>query len=159
MKKQLIFFISIPLLLVACKSYIPFTSVKEKNTQLNLIKDKFQLTNVEFKKIKNEDSILFTVAKSLKKNIKLSLIERRLDSFFLGNYDRKDLQVILIIDYHFPKFKNELNRKKNAGGIEFKNIEEMKAFFAPDGKFEKDISSMLGMKKKKDSTTSKKKNN
>jgi len=159
MKKQLIFLISILILIVACKSYVPFASVKEKKTQLELIETTFNLTKVEFKKIKNEDSILFTVAKSLKKNIKLPLIERRLDSFFLGNYDQKDLLVMLLTDYHFPHFKKsaELNRKKGASGIKFKDMEEMKKFFQPGGGFEKDMNGMLGMKKK-DSTTKKKDN-
>ncbi|MEM6718359.1 MAG: hypothetical protein AAF611_03490 [Bacteroidota bacterium] len=156
MKSRLLFFTLIAVLVIACKSFEPFTTAEEKKAQLNLIKDKFQLTNKEFKKIKNEDSILFTIGKSLKKNIKLSLIERRLDSFFLDSYDRRDLQAILLMDYHLPNFKHELNRKKDASGIEFKNIEEMKAFFSPDGKFETDMNRMLGMKKKKDSTDKKK---
>lgn len=158
MKNQLLLIIFL-ISLIACQSYKPFSSAKEKRIQLDLIKDTFSLTKVEFKKIKNEDSILFTVAKSLKDNRKFSRIERRLDSFFIGNYDRKDLQAILLMDYHFPSFRHELNRKKDAGGIEFKNLDEMKAFFAPDGKFEQDMSRMLGMKKKKDSTDVKKKNN
>ncbi|WP_162819791.1 hypothetical protein [Kordia sp. SMS9] len=159
MKKQLIFLISILILIVACKSYVPFASVKEKKTQLELIKTTFNLTKAEFKKMKNEDSILFTVAKSLKKNIKFSLIQRRLDSFFLNNYNRKELLAILLVDYHFPHFKKpvELNRKKNAKGIEFKDMKEMKKFFQPGGGFEKDMNGMLGTKKK-DSTTKKKDN-
>ena len=84
--KTYIFF-SILLLFIACKSYTPFSSFKIKKEQLSLIKNKFNLTKDEFKKIKNEDSIIFAVAKSLKKNIKLKLTERRLDSFFVSNYD------------------------------------------------------------------------
>jgi hypothetical protein len=159
MKIKLGFFITVLLLLIACKSYEPFTSRKEKKTQLNFIKNKFRLTSIELKKIENEDSILFTIAKSLRKKIKLSLIERRLDSFFVDNYDKKDLQVMLLIDYHLPNLKRpaELNRDKNAQGMEFKDIEEMKKFFSPGGGFEKDMNKMLGMKKK--DSIKKKKNN
>jgi len=158
MKTKLIFFISTLVLLVACKSYKPFTSVKQKKEQVNLIKNKFRLTNDEFKKIKNEDSILFAVAKSLKKDIKLSLIERRLDSFFVSNYNKEELLIMLMLDYNFPNERIELNRKKNADGIDFKSIEEMKKFFEPGGEFDKEIEKVLGIKKKKDSSSKKKQN-
>lgn len=157
MKKQLIFFISILLLVIACKSYIPFTSAKVKKEQLSLIKNKFRLTKDEFKKIKNEDSILFAVAKSLKKNIKLTLTERRLDSFFVNNYNKKELLVMLMLDYNFPKEKFELNRKKDAT-LNFKDIEGMREFLKPGGGLDQDLEKMLGMKKKKDSTSNKKEN-
>lgn len=149
MRSKLIFFTSILLLILACKSYAPFSSVKEKNEKVNLIKSKFQLTNKEFKKIKKEDSILFTIAKSLKKNIKLNLIERRLDSFFLNNYTKEQLLTILKLDYNFPNLKKpfELNSSKDAAGFEIKNMSEMKKFIN-GGVLDKQLDSVFGMKKK-----------
>ena len=54
MRTRLVFFISTILLFIACKSYEPFSSAKEKKQQENLIKNKFSLTTTELKKIKNE---------------------------------------------------------------------------------------------------------
>lgn len=148
MKSKLTFFTSILLLVFACKTLTPFTSAKEKRTKSNLIKNKFRLTNAEFKKIKNEDSIIFEVAKSIEKNVKPSLTERRLDSFFLKSYTSNELLIILKLDYNFPNLKNpfEYNRAKNADGFEIKNMDQMRKFV--NGGLEKKLDSTFGMKKK-----------
>ena len=65
---------------------------------------------------------------------------------------------MLLLDYNFPKERFELNRKNNASGVEFKDMEEMKKFFAPGGILDKEIEKALGMKKKKDSSSKKKQN-
>ena len=156
--KHVYIFISL-FLIIACNSYKPFASLKDKKSNIQLIKSKLDLSNAEFKKIQKEDSILFSVSKALRNNVKHDLVKRRLDSFFVDNYTKRELLTILILDYNFRDKKRpfEINRRKNAQGIEFKNIDEIKKFFSPDGKFEKDMEGMLG--KKKDSTNSKKKKN
>ncbi|KAB8155434.1 hypothetical protein EZY14_005985 [Kordia sp. TARA_039_SRF] len=152
-KYVLTFFIL--LLIIACNSYQPFSSSKEKRMKSETIKKDLKLSSKNFKKIKKEDSILFSIATALEKKVRLNLIKRRLDSFFSNNYTKKELLTILKLDYNFPKIKKpfEFNRRKDAQGIDFKDINEMKKFFN-EGGVEKKLDSVLGMKKR-DSTQKK----
>lgn len=144
------------MLIIACKSYMPFSSKKERTTSVKLIKSKFKLTDKEYNTIKNEDSILFSVSKSLDKKINLNLIERRLDSFFVDNYTKKQLLIILKLDFTFPnqKYPFELNKSIDADGFDIKNIDALKKFMNGGG-FEKKLDSVMSMKHK-DSTKKKK---
>ena len=155
MRKKHVYIFIVFITIIACKSYEPFSNKEEKKLSRKLIKKEFSLTDNEYDNIKNEDSVLFLVARSLKSNVKHALIERRLDSFFVTNYTRKELLLILDLDYNFPKQRSpfEFNRRKNADGIEFKDMKQLKKFFNKGG-YEKTLDSLFGMKKK-DSTNKK----
>lgn len=158
MKTKLILLSSIILLIVACKSYEPFSSAKEKRQRVKTIKNVFQLTNTEFDKIKKEDSILFLVSNSLKKEIKLSLTERRLDSFFTNRYDVEETKIMLKLDFNFPNLKSpfELDRNNKGKRLEINSMKDLKKFM--NGGRDKKIDSLFGFKQKKNDSIKTKKN-
>lgn len=132
---------------IACKSYLPFSNKEEKKEKVSLIKKKLNLKNSQYVKIKKHDSVLFSISNSLEKDIKLSLISRRLDSFLVENYTKKELLFILDIDRQFPDLDPpmEFDRRKNVKQKNFKNMKDFKKFVNNiDGEIEK----ALGMKKK-----------
>lgn len=75
--------------------------------------------------MKNKDSLIYEMYTSIKSSVDSKLIRRRLDSFLLNNYSRKEFLLSLKIDrvdtdWEFDRRKGEYNHLK------IKDIEELK---------------------------------
>jgi len=106
-------------LIFGCKSLVNKTVKKE-----------LSLTQVEYNKIKKDSLITNTLYRSIKDSVKISVIEKRLDSFFLGSYVKKELISILEVDRVF-KGKLNIEFKKDfdtLNAIEFNNTKDLKNF-------------------------------
>ena len=99
--------------MISCKSFQPFNSKKNKSEALNEIIKKYLLTNKEKQMLKNQDSVLFLLSSYKKDVVSKKLTQRRLDSFFKGNYNRKELWLFLALDRDFPN-KKPFERDYNA---------------------------------------------
>jgi len=113
MKKFYIILLFIIINSCACPSII-----KEYNTgceKLSIIKNKLKLNKDEYKVIKKNDSIINDLYASIKDTVKVSLINRRLDSLLSYNYTKKEFFSILKMDRAFKKSKTtiEISRKKD----------------------------------------------
>ncbi|WP_430410623.1 hypothetical protein [Kordia sp.] len=159
MKTKFTFLTLFLLLVIACKSYKPFTNKKDKKTNVALIKKKINLSTKEYDVLKKNDSALYAISNAIKGNVKSSLIERRIDSFVLKSYTQGEFLVILQLDSLFPNQKNpfELDRRKNAKHIGFNDLSKFKKFMT-EGGLERKIDTLLGMKQKVKDSTKKKQN-
>lgn len=139
MKSSNIFLLCI-LFIFACKSHAPFTSLKEKKESIALIKNKINLTNEEFFLLKKEDSILFEISKSIEKNIRISLIKRRIDSFNLNSYTKNEFLQMLKVDRIGNGWEIELDRDgKLRNYHKMENYKEAEGFLKKvDSAFSKD---------------------
>ncbi len=124
----------------ACKSHAPFTNGKEKKESIALIKNKINLTNDEFYLLKKEDSILFEISKSIKKNIRISLIKRRIDSFKFNSYTKNEFLQMLKVDRIGNGWEFELDRDgKLRNYHKMENYKEAEGFLKKvDSAFSKD---------------------
>ena len=75
---------------------------------------------------------MFLLTKSLKNSVKPERLERRLDSFYQKRYTKKELLVMLELEYIFRHDKNpdiELDRSKNPKqGIDITNVDDGSKF-------------------------------
>ncbi|APX99259.1 hypothetical protein [Lacinutrix venerupis] len=82
----------------SCVTHLPFSSAKSKRESIKNIKDYIHFNKNEFNSIKNNDSILYEMSLSIEKEIDPKLIERRLDSFLLNSYSKKEFLHMLKLD-------------------------------------------------------------
>ncbi len=144
--KNIIFIIS--LILIGCKSYQPFTNLNEKRNSIKVIKEKLKLSTQEFKLLKDKDTLLYEISSSMKRKVKNSLIERRTDSFLLGNYSKQELLLCLKLDRISNGWSFEFDRSgKSSNYPNLNSTEEVDAFLK---KLEKSL--FLENKIKVDST-------
>ena len=84
---------------------------------------------------------MFLLSKSLKNSVKPERLERRLDSFYQKRYTKKELLVMLELEYIFRNDKNpniELDRsKKPKQGIDITNVDDGSKFL--DSLIEKNV--------------------
>jgi len=114
-------------IIFACKSYLPFSSRKDKRESIKILKDSIELSNAGFNFIKNKDSILYELSLSVKKEVNPKLIKRRLDSLILEDYTRKEFLVMLKIDRVDSGF--ELDRKADPNKLyKIDNMEDLEVF-------------------------------
>ena len=122
------------LLFIGCKPHKePIDSAQIQKNPIEEIRIKFNLTNIEFQKVKKSDSIVQELKKVLviKDSLKLYHINRRLDSFFLKKYNQKELVHMLKLERLMRTKSNnfELNRNLNPNSsLHFKSIEDFKRF-------------------------------
>lgn len=129
MKTKYLLIVVICLIIVSCSSYLPFFSKKDKRESVKRIKNEINLSKDEFGVIKNKDSILYEVSLSIEKEIDSKLIKRRLDSFLLNNYSKKELLHMLKTDRVSYGWSGELVRNADTTKfLKIKNIEEYEAF-------------------------------
>ncbi|WP_452601716.1 hypothetical protein [Pontimicrobium sp. MEBiC06410] len=108
--------------------------IKESNTkceQLSIIKEQLHLEKKKFKLIKQDDNIINAIYLSIKDTVSIPLINRRLDSFFVKSYTKKELLTILKVDKAFKgqKIVLELDRKiKIEKEANFETAEEAAKF-------------------------------
>ena len=125
-------YIILVLLFINCKPVQPFKSVKDQRNSMALIKKELDISKNQLKQIKKEDSVLFLLSKSLKNSVKPERLERRLDSFYQKRYTKKELLVMLELEYIFRHDKNpdiELDRSKNPKqGIDITNVDDGSKF-------------------------------
>lgn len=93
----IIFLISF-IFLGCSSSYIPFENMADKKEAMRFAVKSLSIEKSELEYIKKNDSILFSLDKSLKANVSHDLIERRLDSFYLKKYTSSELLFILDMD-------------------------------------------------------------
>lgn len=126
------FYIILVLLFINCKPVQPFKSVKDQRNSMALIKKELDISKNLLKQIKKEDSVLFLLSKSLKSSVKPERLERRLDSFYQKRYTKKELLVMLELEYIFRHDKNsdiELDRsQKPKQGIDITNVDDGSKF-------------------------------
>lgn len=132
------------LLLIACKSYQPFSSKEDKKMSIKLIKDKINLSTKEYDIIKKNDSALYAISNAIKGNVKSSLVERRIDSFVAKKYTLNELSSILQLDSLFPnlRFPMELDRRKLNRRLNFDDLNKLKKYMTGGG-LTKDIDSLF----------------
>ncbi|PKG53383.1 MULTISPECIES: hypothetical protein [Olleya] len=132
MKNNFIIYIFLFMWLFNCKPIEPFASNKDKRNSISLIKSTLDVNKNQFKKIKQKDSILFLLSKSLNNKVKPSRLIKRLDSFYLNKYTEGELKAMLKLEYIFRKDKNfnfEIDRSKNPKqGIKVDNVDDGKKF-------------------------------
>lgn len=134
--KNIIFIIS--LILIGCKPYQPFANLNEKRSSIKVIKEKLKLSTQEFKLLKGEDSLLYEISNSMKRKVRYALIERRTDSFLLGNYTKQEFLFSLKLDRINNGWNFEFDRSgKSANYPNFNSAEEVDAFLK---KLEKSLS-------------------
>jgi len=139
------------IIVVSCKPYEPFSSRKEKRKGLKLIEKTLKLSDREITKLSGQDSILYSIVLSTK-TLKLSKdkVKMRLDSFFKGSYDRKQLAIMLELDRNFPGTNFHFEKGNGEKIPEFKNVKELKKFMAKiDSTFQKEIIIKVDSIKKK----------
>ncbi|WP_452599377.1 hypothetical protein [Pontimicrobium sp. MEBiC01747] len=95
MNKNIIF-ISL-LLLTSCTLLKSSKKINNKQ-KLKVLKKELSLTQVEYKALKNDDSIINEAYKTLKDTVDIAKINKRLDSFFAKKYTRKATCVSLILE-------------------------------------------------------------
>ncbi|WP_452601714.1 hypothetical protein [Pontimicrobium sp. MEBiC06410] len=95
MKKNIVF-----LLFLVLSSCNILKSSKELNSRqkLKVLKTELKLTGLEYKTLKNDDSIINEAYKTLKDTVDITKINRRLDSFFAKKYSRKVTYTTLILE-------------------------------------------------------------
>ena len=112
-------------ILFSCNSYSPFLNRKEKTESLKFLIKNIKLTREELNTMKNKDSLIYEMYTSIKSSVDSKLIRRRLDSFLLNNYSRKEFLLSLKndrvdTDWEIDRRKGEYNHLK------IKDIEELK---------------------------------
>ncbi|WP_046759337.1 hypothetical protein [Kordia jejudonensis] len=158
--KKLVFPLVIFMLIISCNSsYKPFNSLKEKRQGKKLIRSSFNLSNQNYDRITENDSIVYSLVKSIgNEKLAKSRIERRLDSFIFNKYDQKKLLLILELDRTFPNMDFEFDKEDGSQRLDFSSIKDLKKFMKGGG-MEKMIDSILGLKQiPKDSILKKKQN-
>ena len=106
-------------------------SVHKQKNHIEEIQAKFSLTSIELQEIKQNDSIVQELEKTLtiKDSIRLYHVNRRLDSFFLKKYDQKELLHMLKLERIMRTKSNdfELNRNlSSSNSLNFKSVEDFK---------------------------------
>lgn len=129
--------------LISCKIQKPFANNREQNANIKIIRKKTSISRAELNLLKKQDSAVYEVGLSLKEKVKPKLVRRRLDSFFNGNYSRKELLMIIKIDRAFNGEETtfEFDRESDPNDlINLKSIEETKEFMKTiDETFSKSI--------------------
>jgi len=127
--------IFLSLLLLVCKTKKSSTidSSQIQKNPIEKIQIKFNLTDIEFQKIKKSDSIVQELKKALviKDSLKLYHINRRLDSFFLKKYNQKELVHMLKLERLMRTKSSNFELHRNASpnnSLHFKSIEDFKKF-------------------------------
>jgi len=106
MKLNSISLVFIFLIILGCRQYVPFLSRADKNKAINSVKESLNLDKNEWHLLKQRDTVLFELSKSIEKNISIQLIERRLDSFLMEKYS-------LIEFTQMMQFERELGGEHN----------------------------------------------
>ncbi|WP_336066629.1 hypothetical protein [Mesoflavibacter sp. CH_XMU1404-2] len=134
-------YIILVLFFINCKPVQPFKSIKEERKSMVLVNKELDISKNQLRQIKKEDSVLFLLSKSLKNSVKPERLERRLDSFYQKRYTKKELLVMLELEYIFRNDKNpniELDRsKKPKQGIDITNVDDGSKFL--DSLIEKNV--------------------
>lgn len=148
--KFFLFFISI--IIISCNtSYLPFESKKEKRQSERLIKKSFKFSSIEYEKIIQDDSISYSLTKSLKdKKVSKDRIKKRLDSFFTKKYDYKQLWMILELDRTFPDMEFEFEKEDGTKRLDFSSVKDFSKFMKALKK-RLDTALRIDIKVKKDS--------
>lgn len=94
----------------SCVTHLPFSSAKSKRESIKNIKDYIHFNTNEFNSIKNNDSILYEMSLSIEKEMDSKLIKRRLDSFLLNSYSKKEFLHMLKLDRVSNGWVFELDR-------------------------------------------------
>ncbi|WP_046758866.1 hypothetical protein [Kordia jejudonensis] len=129
MKKILFLFLILIFILGCNTSYLPFKSRKEKKQSEKLIKNSFDFSNYQHKRITQNDSISYTLSNLIRnKKVAKSKIKKRLDSFLLNKYDQKKLWVILQLDQAFPNMDFNFEKEDGKKRFNFSNVKDLKKF-------------------------------
>ncbi|MBC8753950.1 hypothetical protein H2O64_04660 [Kordia sp. YSTF-M3] len=138
-------------IITSCKSYEPFVSRKAKKENIKHLKKTLDLSKKQFLQLANNDSILYSISKSLKnKKVAKRKVEKRLDSFFYGKYDIDELSIMLELDRNFPEMEFNFEKDNSRKRLEFKNLSELKKFMKKiDSSFKKEIIIVTDSTKKK----------
>ena len=95
----------------------------------NSLKQELDITNKEFRLVKNDTLLIKSLKLSLKDSIDKKLIRRRLDSFYNGNYTKHELITSIELDRVFKGKVFEIDRKiDKEKAIDFDSIKDVKAY-------------------------------
>ncbi|RLJ65638.1 hypothetical protein CLV86_1215 [Lacinutrix venerupis] len=113
----------------SCVTHLPFSSAKSKRESIKNIKDYIHFNKNEFNSIKNNDSILYEMSLSIEKEMDSKLIKRRLDSFLLNSYSKKEFLHMLKLDRVSNGWVFELDRNADESKLlKIDSFEELEVF-------------------------------
>ncbi|WP_452599378.1 hypothetical protein [Pontimicrobium sp. MEBiC01747] len=95
MKKNIVLILI--LFLTSCSLFKPSNELSNRY-KLKVLKSKLNLTNLEYKTLKNDELIINEAYKTLIDTVEVSKINNRLDSFFAKKYSRGKTHVALIME-------------------------------------------------------------
>jgi hypothetical protein len=95
MKKNIVLILI--LFLTSCSLFKPSNELSNRY-KLKVLKSKLNLTNLEYKTLKNDELIINEAYKTLIDTVEVSKINNRLDSFFAKKYSRRKTQAALILE-------------------------------------------------------------